>query len=135
MEVAAAHIGSSPVAEDALLRLCGRDRRRTGGKTYDACLIAVMMNIDYNIYVWFLHANCICSGRLGSVQQQYRPRSLAGAPTQGNATSYAPAGSAAAAVEHMEPVDQGANACGMCDYVIISHVHLCIQVIDVHRRM
>jgi len=103
------------MAEDALLRLCGRDRRRTGGKTYDACLIAVMMNIDYNIYVWFLHANCICSGRLGSVQQQYRPRSLAGAPTQGNATSYAPP-----AVEHMEPVDQGANACGMCDFVIIS---------------
>ncbi|CAL5069164.1 unnamed protein product [Urochloa decumbens] len=45
------------------------------------------------------------SGRPGSVQQQYRPRSPAGAPTQGNATSYAP-GSATAAAGHTEPVNQ-----------------------------
>ena len=40
--------------------------------------------------------------------------------TQGNATSYAPCSSTVVVVEHTEPVDQGANACGMCDFVIIS---------------
>nr|CAB3487814.1 unnamed protein product [Digitaria exilis] len=51
------------------------------------------------------------SGRPGSVQQQYRPRSPAGATIHGNATSsYVPAGSAAGA-GHMEPVNQGSGAC------------------------
>jgi len=108
------------VGEDAPHRLCGRDHRHTGGKTYDACLISMMMHVDYNVYVWFLRVNCICSGRLGSVQQQYRPRPLMSALTQGNATSYAPCSSTVVVVEHTEPVDQGANACGMCDFVIIS---------------
>ncbi|OEL19081.1 Eukaryotic translation initiation factor 4G [Dichanthelium oligosanthes] len=52
------------------------------------------------------HATTARSGRPGSVQQQYRPRSPAGLPTQGNATSYAPAGSAgAAAAGHTEPAN------------------------------
>ncbi|XP_062227433.1 eukaryotic translation initiation factor 4G-like [Phragmites australis] len=45
------------------------------------------------------------SGRPGSVQQEYRPRSPAGALTQGNATTYAPSASAAAA-GHTEPMSQ-----------------------------
>ncbi|KAL6903789.1 hypothetical protein ACP4OV_004602 [Aristida adscensionis] len=45
------------------------------------------------------------SGRPGSVQQQYRPRSPASALTQGNVASYAPAGGAAAA-GHTEPMSQ-----------------------------
>ncbi|KAL6651137.1 hypothetical protein ACP70R_010062 [Stipagrostis hirtigluma subsp. patula] len=45
------------------------------------------------------------SGRPGSVQQQYRPRSPAGALPQGSAASYAPAGGTAAA-GHTEPVSQ-----------------------------
>ncbi|XP_062186158.1 eukaryotic translation initiation factor 4G-like [Phragmites australis] len=45
------------------------------------------------------------SGRPGSVQQQYRPRSPAGVLTQGNATNYAPVESSAAA-KHTEPVSQ-----------------------------
>lgn len=61
------------------------------------------------------------------MQQQYRPRSPAGATIHGNATSsYVPAGSAAGA-GHMEPVNQGSGACGMCNLAaVISLVHLCI---------
>jgi hypothetical protein len=70
----------------------------------------------------FRRADCICSVRPGSVQQQYRPRSPVGAPTQENPTSYAPAGSAAAAL-HTEPVNQGADACGMCNFAIVTSIH------------
>jgi hypothetical protein len=57
------------------------------------------------------------------VQQQYRPRSPVGAPTQGNASSYAPAGSDDVVVaEHVEPANQGANARGTCDFAIVSHM-------------
>nr|CAB3485288.1 unnamed protein product [Digitaria exilis] len=56
-------------------------------------------------------AKAVMPGRPGSVQQQYRPRSPAGATIHGNATSsYVPAGSAAGA-GHMEPVNQGSGAC------------------------
>ncbi|TVU15016.1 hypothetical protein EJB05_38514 [Eragrostis curvula] len=46
------------------------------------------------------------SGRPGSVQQQYRPRSPAGALTQGNAISHTPAASAAGGGGHTEPVSK-----------------------------
>ncbi|WVZ86583.1 hypothetical protein U9M48_033339, partial [Paspalum notatum var. saurae] len=49
------------------------------------------------------------SRRPSSVQQQYRPRSSAGAPCQGNATSYSP--SAGATATGHAPVNQAADAC------------------------
>ncbi|RLM64959.1 hypothetical protein C2845_PM16G15390 [Panicum miliaceum] len=74
------------------------------------------------------------SGRLGSVQQQYMPRSPVGALTQGNASSYAPAGSDDAVVaEHVEPVNQGANAhasFGSIDNVKSSEVPTQIDVLN-----
>lgn len=57
-----------------------------------------------------LFADCICSGRTGSVQQQYRPRSPAAALTQGNAVSHTPPQSTAPPPGHTEPVGKGLTA-------------------------
>ncbi|RLM73499.1 hypothetical protein C2845_PM15G16160 [Panicum miliaceum] len=61
-------------------------------------------------------------GRPGSVQQQYRPMSPTGAPTQGNATSYDAAGDAAIIAEHTEPVNQGANPCVLASFGSLDNV-------------
>lgn len=66
------------------------------------CILIVMMFIA-----------SICSGRPGSVQQQYRPRSPASVPIQGNAIGCAPPCGSGASAEHTGPVNQGANACSM----------------------
>lgn len=83
-------------------------------------MLIIIFMCDFGVSIAF------AAGDPESVQQQYRPRSLEDAPTQGNATSYAASGGATIVAEHTEPVNHGANACGTCDFVIVFHIHICI---------
>jgi Pyruvate/2-oxoacid:ferredoxin oxidoreductase delta subunit len=103
-------IGSSPAAAETRLRGHNRVHRPTGGKC-EACQACLSICADQTMFfygiitgIWVWHLDCICSGRPGSVQQQYRPRSPA-CVVPGSATNHAPVENAADT--HTVPVNKG----------------------------